>query len=489
MGIIQRQSLKFTIINLLGVVIGICSTLFVYPLITTEFGFIRYLQELALLFLPLMSGGMALSSIRFYPEFTESDRKSHGLLGLVLLVAAVTALLFTIAAIFLWPVLTQYVKADMQHRDLLWLVVPYAIVNMYCTILYNYAQNTHRIAFPSLLVDVLPKFITPIILIAFWKGWIAFETAVFLVLLQMVLSLVGLALFLKRLNAWHLGIDWGFLTNERLIRFFRYGGFVTIFGLVYIMAMRMDVIFLGSMTTLATTGAYAIIVFMVSTMEIPSRGLFMASNAQIPAFWLNHDLNGLENLLSKVSRNLVTIGAGLLILLLVNLKYLSRIMPNGEILHQALPIAAILGIAKLADAAGGMCHAIIYFSNQFKWSLASLGILAVLNLTLGYTLVPVYGALGAAAVTAITIVAFNGFSVLFCRLKWNIRLNLTPLIKCIIAALVAGAIAALIPEVENPFINIALKSGIFILLNGFFIFRFQLAPDLVEMTKGFLKKM
>ena len=101
------------------------------------------------------------------------------------------------------------------------------------------------------------------------------------------------------------------------------------------------------MTSYATTGAYAIIVFMVSTIEIPSRGLYLASNAKIPQYWTENKLDEMQNLYRKVTVNLMTMAVGILAALIINFNDLVRMMPNGKILDGGLTLVFLLGAAKL----------------------------------------------------------------------------------------------------------------------------------------------
>ena len=200
MGIIQRQSFKYTLINLFGLVLGILSTLFIYPQIAGEFGFIRYLQELSLMIFPLMSLGMGYSSIRYYPQFKDEASGNHGLLGVAMMITLGAILMISLIGALLWPWLLGFTRENIEHKELLWAIFPFAAITTVSTVLYNYAQNQHRIALPSLLMDVLPKFLMPIILICYWKQYIEFKTALFLIILQMLTSLTGLAIFISTLG-------------------------------------------------------------------------------------------------------------------------------------------------------------------------------------------------------------------------------------------------------------------------------------------------
>jgi O-antigen/teichoic acid export membrane protein len=482
MGIIERQSLKYTAVNLVGVLVGVVSTLFIYPRITSEFGFIRYIQDLSLMVLPVLSFGMSLTAIKFYPDFKDSEQKNHGFLGFILGSVAIATLLSAGVALLFWGQITSTAKASSEHRHLLWFVFPYAIVTTFSSVLYNYTQNHHRIALPSFLMDVLPKFIMPIILLLYWKGWIAFETALWLIFAQMLLSALAIALFIRSLGDFSLRIHLDHL-RPKLKPLLRYAGFVTIFGLAFILATRTDVLFLGSMTSFATTGAYAIVVFMVSTIEIPTRGLYLASNAKIPAYWAENNIQGLQALYQKVTINLVAVGTALLALLFLNFEDLVAIMPNGKILENGLILVLLLGVAKLADTIGGMSHAIVYFSSKYKWSLLSLCILAGINILLSLKLVPQYGALGAAATTCISVLLFNLFAILFCKFVWGISVYWPPLLKILALGLATATLLYFLPMQWHPIVQMAIRSSLFVAIFGGVIYVLKLTPDLISLVK------
>ena len=80
MGIIIRQSIKGTIANYIGIVIGFVTTFFVLTkyLSTEEVGLTRALLDIAILFSGLAQLGTTASMMRFYPYFKDEEHKDHG---------------------------------------------------------------------------------------------------------------------------------------------------------------------------------------------------------------------------------------------------------------------------------------------------------------------------------------------------------------------------------------------------------------------------
>ena len=85
MGVIQRQSIKRSLVSYIGVGVGVISTLFIYPLESTLYGRIQFVLSVALLLSPVFSLGVKSLAVRFYPEFSEKKEGDRGLFSLLLL--------------------------------------------------------------------------------------------------------------------------------------------------------------------------------------------------------------------------------------------------------------------------------------------------------------------------------------------------------------------------------------------------------------------
>ena len=76
-------------------------------------------------------------------------------------------------------------------------------------------------------------------------------------------------------------------------------------------------------------------------------------------------------------------------------------------------IAVVLGLAKLYDAATGMNSSIISMSNYYRWNFYMNLCLLILVIVADIIIIPRYGIIGIAFVTASVIVAGNTFKLFF----------------------------------------------------------------------------
>ena len=84
MGVIRRQSLKHSAVNMVGLVIGAVSTLFVYPHSLETNGLMQVLLQVGMIGLPLLSLGGNTVALRFFPKFEDRAAGHNGFLPLLI---------------------------------------------------------------------------------------------------------------------------------------------------------------------------------------------------------------------------------------------------------------------------------------------------------------------------------------------------------------------------------------------------------------------
>ena len=71
----HKQAFLFTIINYAGILIGIVSTLFIYPKNKEMLGIFRYVESLAQILFPIMLLGASQALIKFGPKLDNKQEK------------------------------------------------------------------------------------------------------------------------------------------------------------------------------------------------------------------------------------------------------------------------------------------------------------------------------------------------------------------------------------------------------------------------------
>ena len=94
MGVIGRQGTKLTIVNFLGVGIGVLSTLFLYPKDPALYGLIMFVIATGTLFEPLASMGIQVIVLRYFSRLKADHQSGNGLFAYALLHLSLGILFF-----------------------------------------------------------------------------------------------------------------------------------------------------------------------------------------------------------------------------------------------------------------------------------------------------------------------------------------------------------------------------------------------------------
>ncbi|MGI9158499.1 MAG: lipopolysaccharide biosynthesis protein [Saprospiraceae bacterium] len=489
MGVVRRQSIKHSIVSLTGLLIGALSTMFLYPHVLDAYGLVQTLLTIGIVGLPLLSLGGNTVVLRYFPRFEDPTTGHHGFLPLLLLMCfsgwTIAVVLALIGKFWLgsWPAA--------QSRTLhtyLWMAAPLALFYIVNTILNQYSSNFQRIVVPTIIQDFSQKLLLPILLFSVWKNWITLETMLWLLLLHGALVMLGLAAYIAWLGQWRLRLDWDFLTPDlrrEMARFILFGG---LGGFALLMASRVDVLMVSSLTSLKNSGIYAIALYIAAVIEKPTKSLYMAAIPLLAKNLSDNNQEALSRLYHKVAVNLTLAGLLLFGATWISVDSFFDVLPNGEAVSAGKYVLLFIGLARILETITGLNNYLIYISKYYIYSLVSLTMLACANLAFNFWLIPRLGLTGAAVATLLSVSCYNLISL---ALVWN-KFRLQPFSAKIAAALLSAGGAYLlidqIPRLATPLLDILLHSGLYVLVFGALVCRLRISDDLHEMSGNWISK-
>lgn len=483
MGVIRRQSLKHSAVNLTGLLIGAVSTLFVYPHALEAYGLIQVLLSVGMIGLPLLTLGGNTVAIRFFPRFQDKERGHNGFLPLLLAMCAAGCLLATILALVFRQSVSDFFLARAKGgsellSQYLWMALPLAFFYVVGVVLSLYSSNFKRIVVPTLLIDFSQKIVVPALLIAVWQSWLPLNLAIWGLLLHAFLVMIGMALYLRQLGEWHWRPRPGFLTSDLKKEMWQFVGFGALGGFALQMASKIDVFMVGSLGSLQSAGIYSIAAYIAAAIDIPTKSLYAASASSVAKYLADDNRTELETLYKKVSINLLAAGLLLFGAVWISVDSLFRVVPNGAEVAAGKYVLLFIGLSRLVEMGTGLNNYMVYYSRYYLWSLLSLGVLAVVNLALNILLIPRMGMNGAAIATLISVACYNAVSVGLVWMKFRLFPFTGNTIRAVALAAAVFAIVQFIPLTGFALFDIALRSGIYILALGILMLRFEISPDL-----------
>lgn len=486
MGIIGRQGLKKTIINYIGVLIGVASTLYIYPLEEAMYGLARFLLSMSILLIPLLTFGTNSLVIRFFPAFKDEETGHHGFLGFLLFVSFVC---YVILGTLLYLCRDQFynilqsinMDKDVFSSNLLEIGILVFLISS-ITIFTTYISNFKRIVIPGIFNSIYLKIGLPILILLFYFRIIEIPEFKWGLITIHALILLSLVIYTYNLGELYIKPNFNFISKKILIKMSEYSFHGVFASLGSTVAFKIDTIMTASLLGFTSTGVFSIADNIAGIIASPYLSIKEIS-APIVAQNLHVGKYDIVNkLYQSTSIALLVIGLGLLITVFVSIDAIFSLSTQHDVLLQGKNVVLLLGMAKVVDMSAGLNNHIISYTSLYRWNIVLVLFLAVCNIAFNFTFIPQYGITGAALATFLSLTIFNLAKLIF---VW-IRFRMQPFTIRHIWVLVIGALAYFIgfaiPDTGYTLLNIGLKSGITLLTFGGFIIYFNFSPDINAMA-------
>jgi O-antigen/teichoic acid export membrane protein len=203
---------------------------------------------------------------------------------------------------------------------------------------------------------------------------------------------------------------------------------------------------------------------MASVIDMPSQAISKIASPIISKSWTEENPGEISSIYKKSSIVNQIVGSFIFLGIWVNLEHLFGISSKPEAFIGASSIFLVLGTAKLFDGILGVNSQIIAYSQAYKYNLYFLVFLALISVVTNFLLIPVYGILGAAIATFISLVAFNIIKLIFLKLKYGMQPFSKSTIIVFLLFLATALISMIIPVINNHFFAIIIKSSLILFL-------------------------
>jgi O-antigen/teichoic acid export membrane protein len=467
MGIVIRQSIYSTLISYLGVVIGYINLLYFYPkfLSLEQVGLFRTIQDAAILFTPFAQFGLTQSIFRFYPQLVKDQKTSHTFITLMGLMAlAGFAIFFLIFKIFEAPLLSYFQDNAPEIIQYASLIIWLTLVLVMIAVLEAFSRSLLKTVVPNLLREVMARLFLSVLVLIYFSGLITFNHFIIGSVLGYLLWLVVLLFYLWRQGEISLNTNFTSLDQTKFPELFKYSllSFAGMAGLILI--GKIDSLMVSALLDLSANAIYTTAFYMATVIEIPKRALSQIAMPLISRAFGKNDLKEVATLYRKTSINQFIIGSLLLIGVWINLDNLFALMPNGEHYGAGKWVVIIVGGGKLVDMLFGPSSEIIVLSKYYRFNIILIVTLASLVIISNNFLIPRYGIEGAAWGSSLALITFNFIKFIFIYYKFRIQPFELTTMKVFGIALLALLVNSIVPKVENPLLDIGIRSSVISLI-------------------------
>lgn len=465
----HKQAFFFTIINYVGILIGIVSTLFIYPKNKEMLGVFRYVESLSQIIFPIMLLGASQSLIKFGPKLDNSQEKQLFNYSIVSIVVISLVLLTSIGLLSFFPIFKGF--------KYIYLAFPIAFSLALIDLFKKQATIIQKIAVPTFFDNIVPKLALPLVFIFVLNNYFSINNS--LVFYSISYGLIAFFTACYLFYYFKPAFDFNFkslftqISKTELYRFSLYA-FAGSLGSVF--AFRIDAIMIPKFLSMEDNGTFSIGVTLASALAVPATGIFILYAPLISNYIKDNAIAELDSKYKEISKLLFFIGALLYSCIFLGIENLFMLLPTHENLMASVPVILILGFNVLVNMGTGFNGEIITYSKYFRFNLVAIAILIVLNIALNLFFIKVLrlGIEGVAFASLIAMVLFNLSKLLFIYKKFNIVPFDKSYLKLILVFIIVLLISYYLPEIQNNLFNLIYKTGTCLTLNLFLIYKLKL---------------
>ncbi len=490
MGIIKKQSISGTIYSYLGVILGFITTGILYPRIfsTEEVGLLRILVSYSLLFAQFAGLGINTITVKLFPYFRNYEKKHNGYLGIAMLVSTIGLIISVGAFILLKP---SILDGDKAGADLFASYFYYIVPLIIFTLLFNVFDTYYRVLYNAvkgiIYKEVIQRILILLAIILFYFNAIDFHTTVILYTLALILPTIFLFFSLIRNKQLFIVPDFNFIDRKLSREMLSVGFFGILASYSGVLVMSIGTVMVEKMMGLSAAGIYSITFFFGTLILVPMRTMGKISSVVIADAWKVNDLNIINQIYRKSSISLSIIGILLFIGIWGNIDNVFHIISDDYLSGKY--VILIIGIANILDISLGVSSHIIVNSKYYRNISYFLIVFAALVIVFNYLLIPIYGIVGSALATLISITIYGLMRYVFLYKKYKFQPFTGKTLLLFIIGVSAYTVSLLLPEQSNYIVDIVVRSGLIFLLFALPVYFFKISEDINQKVDAIVKNI
>jgi len=490
LGIIKRQGILGSLFLYIGVLIGFITSSILFPKILSkeEIGLITTLFSYAAIFAQLGTLGFIAVTVRMFSYFRDYKNHHNGFFAIALMVILIGFLLvLSLFYAFKALMIEQNIENSPLFVEYIYYLIPliffllvFLIVDAYNTVLFQAVRGIF-------LKEFVQRLLILIFLVLYYYQLFTYKSFVWLYITAASLPAVFIILWLVKDGEFKIKPNWKFITPVLRKSMLGVGLFGVFYGIAGIAAIQIDKIMMSSMLSLDATGIYATVFTFAALIRVPSRAILKISAAVIAEAWKRNDLEEIKKVYNSTAINQYVIALLVFVGLWANSNNIFRILP--ESFEAGKYVIFYFGLAYTFDMASGANNTIIASSKHYKylgWLIFGYLILIVFSNLL---FIPIWGITGAAFASALALIIFILVRIVFVYRLFNMQPFNFKFIILSAIGLISYFVSLLIPQLQNLYLDIILRSGLITILYGLLTVILKISPEVNGIVKKYWDRL
>ncbi len=482
MGIVQKASIKLTVVSYLGAALGYLNRILLLTnfLSATQVGLISILITIVTLYAQFATFGIPNISARFFPFFFNKEKQHNGFFFWGNVFVFIGFLITTLFFLLFKPLIVrQYIDTSPLVVGYYYYVIPFALATIYFQFFDSYLRSLLKTVVPTFLNEVFSKILVSIAIALYALKWIDFGQFVIIYIGTSFLITFVLLVYIIYLKQFFIFRGQSRLYKRLLTPILHYGTFTILTSLGGSIILYIDTLMIASMLGLALSGIYTTISLIAAGLAFPYRSIQKITYPLVGRLWKNHDMKAVSDLYDKTTLVMMIVGGGIIILLWGNIDAIFRFIPKEYAI--ARYSFYLLCFARYFDMITGLNGIITVISKKYRYDLYFNFLLVLVTIVLNLILIPLYGITGAAWAAMIGPVFYNILRLAFVWYNFKMQPFTLNCLWTLLITIGTLAIIHFIPFVYNKYVSICVNSilGGIIYMGLIVLFRFS--PEINNM--------
>ncbi len=485
MGIVLNQSFKNTIITYIGFAIGGINTIYLYPVFlgATYYALSNYILSSANVIMPIFAIGMQNTLVKFYSQYETNEERSRFLSFTVLFPFLVIIPMLLIGFYFFDDILIFLSKKNIIVKKFIWLIPFIGLCMAYFEIFYAWLRVHMHSVFGNFIKEVGLRTASLLLLIGVYYNWITVEGFVYATAVVYFLALLVTMFYAFSIQKPSFQFEIPKNTKDILT----YTFYIILSGSVANLLLDGDKMILNQYMNIENIAYYSVATYIALVISVPSRSMHQIVYPITAKLMHENKHDEMNSLYKKTSINLQMVGGYVMLGIFVNINKLYEMVPPEY--AGGIMVVFMIGLSKYFDLILGNNNAIIFNTKYYRTVLLLGVLLVILTIGLNMIFIPIYGIIGSAFATLLSITLYSLAKLLFVVKK----LDLYPFTKQTvhsIALTVVLFVAFYFWDFPfNPIISIILKSILMTIAYVYLNYRFVISIEINEVMDKYLKKM
>lgn len=424
MGVVVRQSIKGSIMNYLGVIVGFFTTFFIVTkyLTTEEVGLTRVLVDASILLSGLAQLGTSTSAMRYYPYFKDEKERDHGFFGWSVIIPFVGFIIFSILFfVFKQPIENYFSQNSELFVDYIYFVIPMSFFMTYLLVFETNSNLLMRIVIPKFIREVGIRIMTLVVYLLYAFDIINLDGMVISLCLTYGIATLLNIIYLFSLKKVSFKIQPSFVSKWLRKDFIFYTLFLIATSLAGNLIPVLNTFFVSGKLGLAVAGINTIAVYIASIVEIPYRSLAAISRPHISQGMKDNNMQEVNNMTKNVSLHQFMASMFIFFIIWINIDLVYALIPNGNVYDEAKFVVLILSAVKIINTSLNVGATVLSYSKYYYYSLLFTVILTVTAIYMNIKLIPIWGMEGAALASLVSYIVYYIFLLTF--VNWKIKVS------------------------------------------------------------------